>query len=173
MKCEKHPSIEAVAQCEKCGAGICADCVENTKELKEDFGTMCLGCYEETVKSISSFHASKFNEISNAIKGKIIFYVLGLACIALDLFYLKAYVCMVLGVFLCGIYTGIAGWKAGKEANKDEYPLMAQVILFLICVPFGIIATPISLLSDFAKKKEAINYYSIAENELERISTIE
>ena len=44
MNCSKHPDRVAVAQCSECGAGICRECTEKTKYLKDEFGVLCVDC---------------------------------------------------------------------------------------------------------------------------------
>lgn len=197
MKCEKHPNNDAVAQCTECGTGICKECAENTKELREYHGTLCIDCYTDHIKHALYNTNEDLKKIKRKIKGKLIFYLIGLICVAIGGIMLltnnaeNAEAFIVFGVFFCGIYMGIAGWKTASEgyAEQEEkygatYTVTSdgsvyrdqgwgiKIIFFLISLAFGIIATPISLLADSQKKRNFENSISVLENELERIYSL-
>lgn len=50
MNCVKHSSESAVAQCQQCNMGMCAQCVENRQKMLSG-KTLCNACAMESIKN--------------------------------------------------------------------------------------------------------------------------
>lgn len=49
--CSKHSDRPTVAKCDKCGAGMCIDCIEEMEKLNtECTQNICLNCYKEELR---------------------------------------------------------------------------------------------------------------------------
>ena len=49
--CSRHSDTPAIAKCEKCGAGMCLECIEEVEKLNtECTQNICLDCYKEELK---------------------------------------------------------------------------------------------------------------------------
>lgn len=190
MKCGKHVNSDAVAQCEECGIGVCSQCAEETKLARDSVGILCIDCYKESLEWIISNNREKARKIGNRIKGKLIFYFIGLVCILAEFMFNLGGPGLGLGIFFCGIYMGVAGWKAGAEAHEEwerkngvtyevtsegitrDEGIGGKVFLFALYLAFGIIATPCSCLLDKGKKSEAEKSIAYFENELLRVNNL-
>lgn len=207
MNCKRHPENSAVAQCSECGAGVCKECAEVTYNAREYFGTLCLDCYADHVKEAIYSQKEKAKKLTRRIKGKSFFYMLGLICFALaGLSYVlplsealesltgnvELYQPLVgLGVFLCGVYSAIAGWQMGTDAHHETEEKMGatynvysdgtvikdqgiglRLFGFVLGLIFGVITTPFSILSDKNSKRDAERSIEFFENELEEIENL-
>ncbi|MBO5315355.1 MAG: hypothetical protein J6B48_02880 [Clostridia bacterium] len=190
MKCGKHVNSDAVAQCKDCGIGVCAICVEEAKFARDSGEILCLDCYKKTLEWAISDKRETARKIGNRIKGKLIFYFIGLACILAEFLFNLGGPGLGMGIFFCGIYMGISGWKAGAEAHENwerkhgvtyevtsdgivrDEGIGGKAILFVLYLAFGIIATPISCLLDKRKKSEAEKVIMCFENELLRVNNL-
>ncbi len=81
----------------------------------------------------------------------------------------NAYMMIVVGVVLCGFYTGLTWGKAAKEIHEENERIFGEsytitdngiykdngfglkLVFFLIGVVFGIIVTPIRVIIDIVK----------------------
>ena len=205
---KKHPENSAVAQCSECGAGVCKDCASITNEVREYFGTLCLDCYEEHVRTALVNTREELRRITRRIKGKKFFCMLGLICFALAglTFIIPLPESLIenipygvgpylpflgIGWFFCGIYSAISGWKVGAEAHAETEERFGvtynvyddgtvsrdqgwgiKIFGFVLGLVFGVVATPLSLLTDSNKKREAQEKVTMFEEELEKLSTL-
>ena len=64
-RCALHPDLQAVENCERCGAFVCANCLELTPE-----GNRCQSCYQRVTKEKPS---------SRAVMA-LVFAVVGINC---------------------------------------------------------------------------------------------
>ncbi len=197
MKCEKHTNNDAVAECTQCGVTICKECAENTKNLREYCGALCLDCYANNIMHALLDTKEELRKIGQKLKIKMILYFIGLICIAIGCVGIAtnnvdlSQLFIPFGVIFCGIYMGIAGWKAAKESVDDydskhgatytvssdgsvyrDEGLGMKIVFFILSVAFGIIATPISCLGDSLKKKELTYNTAMFEEELARINNL-
>ncbi len=190
MKCGKHPNSDAVGQCESCGIGVCKSCLENTKELREPCGVLCLDCYNSNIVSALEYYNTQHKNKKKHLIIKIICYAVGLLMILIGS--LSSTILLnILGFVMCGIYIGIAGWNAGKD-TQEEYDkkhgatyyitdtgvhrdtgLGVKILMFAIFISFGLIATPISCIIDIFKLKDINEYRVMFANEAIRLSELE
>ena len=64
-RCARHPDLQAVENCERCGAFVCADCLQLTPD-----GNRCVNCYERVTLEKPS---------SRAVMA-LVFAVVGINC---------------------------------------------------------------------------------------------
>ena len=64
-RCARHPDVQAVENCERCGAFVCADCLQLTPD-----GNRCVNCYERVTLEKPS---------SRAVMA-LVFAVVGINC---------------------------------------------------------------------------------------------
>ena len=173
MNCARHPDRTAVAQCTECGAYLCADCAETTKPLQEEEGTLCIDCYQKKLRAAAEHFMENRKKRLKKVIVSIIMYALGILTVAIGLTSegVKMVVCLVLGVILCGIYTAISGWRTGEKAH-EEYELkhgasytvtdsgvyrdtgfLTKLLMFLLGAAFGVIVTPISVITNLVGMK--------------------
>lgn len=179
MKCTRHPDVDAVGQCARCGAGVCSECSEKTSSLREHCGTLCVKCYCDKLIEIKNFYSnSRLKNIRNAVISGIL-YTIGL------LFMVLAFIpdssgpqggidwtFIIIGVVFCGVYTGLT-WKKFAEALHDEKErregityiisdegikredgLWSKVFYFVLGTVFGVILTPIKFVKHVKGAKE-------------------
>ena len=119
MKCKRHQDKEVVALCSNCNTGLCAECAEATVAVRERFGTLCIPCYKETVsQAISYYEKDSSKRLTNIIVSAIL-YIFGLIVMLTNATGTD-YISIAVGIFLCGFYSAISGWKKG-EAEHDAY----------------------------------------------------
>ncbi len=180
MKCRKHSDQEAVGQCVQCGAGVCAECAELTKDFSIN-GLLCADCVKQLyIEGIDKNKKENKKLLTNSILS-IILYIIGAILIIVSLTPWKgqdSFILICFGVLCCGVFSGISGWKTMKKTNEDfdnkygeEYivdengihknnHIILNVILFLIGTVFGVIATPIRVIINFvdiSSNKREIN----------------
>ena len=64
-RCARHPDLQAVENCERCGAFVCADCLQLTPD-----GNRCVNCYERVTLEKPSSRAGM----------ALVFAVVGINC---------------------------------------------------------------------------------------------
>lgn len=198
MNCEKHPEKSAVAQCSECGVGVCKECAGITNVVREYFGTLCVDCYEEHVEAALSNAREEVRKIGRRIKGKLFSYIIGLILLAIGGIMFLANTdsdtfqpFLASGIFFCGIYSAISGWKVGSEAHdKTEEKFGAtynvyddgtvskeqgwgiKIFGFVLGLVFCVVATPLSLIGNLSKKREKQQQIIMFEEELDKLSTL-
>lgn len=189
MKCEKHPNREVVAQCNNCRAGVCAECAQATVELREEYGTLCVSCYNEVVRKAVTYYEDDCSKKKKNIITSIVLYIIGLIMIFANLTG-EQYMSTLLGVFLCGFYSAISGWKKG-EAEHDEYErkhgisynvtsdgieredgFFLKLIIAVLYMVVGVIATPINVIKNSIRIKKNKEMIEDLTREMARVSNI-
>lgn len=184
MNCSRHPHEEAVAQCASCGAYICSKCADATKDGKEYFGSLCVDCYKEKLAETAEYYKKDKSKRLTRMIVSTILYVIGMVGIIVGL--MEEPMMAVVGVILCGVYTGLTWRKAAKE-NHEQYErehgveyvitdngierkdgFWSKLIFFFIGTVFGVIVTPIRFVTDMigmSKDKKNVKslYAEIAE----------
>ena len=176
MNCGKHGNREAVGQCQKCGAGVCRECAEATSLLKDDCGTLCVDCYCNELEETKAYWVKARKKRRTRLIVSIILYILGAIAIIGGIVE-SEFAMIIVGVILCGIFTGITWRNAAKDAHEQKereegvtYVITEngvqrkdgfwmKVLFFFIGVIFGVIVTPIRVITDsvgLSKDKKAI-----------------
>ena len=193
MKCAKHTNKDAVAQCEQCGAGICADCVQATAPLRDSCGTLCVECCRSEMQDAADYYTKRKKQRLTRIIVSLILYICGVilyACISLSGSMLTSYLMMFGALLLCGLFTGIS-WAKFSRTSQDDYDRKhgatyvitdtgvhrdrgwgVVIIFFLIGLVFGVIVTPIRIIIDgvgIKKDKTAINEIYAEINNLNQV----
>ena len=187
MNCSKHTDIPAVAQCEHCGAGVCAECAENTEELKESHGTLCVECYYEAIDDMAHYFYKKAHHFKRRGIIKIVLYAVGIALLALSCatglitqpdLPENWFVGIPAGILFMGAYnaasTVISMIKSGKaSAFGCIGVIVAAIIVAYIMLAVGVIATPISCIKDKENYHENMHQASVCLAEEDRIENLE
>ena len=119
MKCEKHQNKEVVALCSNCNAGLCTECAQATAELRERHGTLCVSCYKKALNQRIAYYEKDRSEKLTQIIISTILYIFGLIMMLTNATGTD-YISIAVGIFLCGFYSAISGWKKG-EAEHNAY----------------------------------------------------
>ncbi len=119
MKCSRHLNKDVVAMCAKCNAGVCEDCAKATQSLRDEYGTLCVSCYQTALgEAIGYYKQDNSNKLKNIIISSIL-YLLGIFIMLINVAG-EMYISIALGIFFCGFYSALAGWKKGEKMH-DEY----------------------------------------------------
>ncbi len=168
MNCARHPARQAVGQCSQCGAYVCDECMQATKPLQEEEGTLCVDCYQRKLRSAAEYFRVKRKKRRKKVIISVIMYLIGIIVLAIGFTSegTKLVTCVILGIILCGIYTAIAGWRTGREAYEDyelkhgaSYTVtdsgvyrntgfFGKLLMFLLGAVLGVIVTPISVITN-------------------------
>ncbi len=188
MKCKKHQR-EVVAMCTECNAGVCDICTDATSELRDTCGTLCIPCYIDKVKqSIEWYTQNRGKALKNIIVSCIL-YFFGVIMIIAGLAD-KTYPMALMGLFFCGFYSAISGWKKAEDAHNEyerkhgaSYTItddgvyrndgfFGKLITAAIFTVFGVIITPIRVIKNFvsrAKDKKTIEELNM---EIQRVRAV-
>ncbi len=98
---------------------------------------------------------------------------------------------LVSGLCFCGIYSAISGWKLGSESHEKSEEMLGttynvyddgtvsrdqgwgiKIFGFILGLVFGVVATPLSLITDSNKKREEQQKIIMFEEELEKLSDL-
>lgn len=174
MKCVKHPDRDAVAQCKNCGAGVCSDCVKATEDLKESCGTLCVNCYSTELQDTAAFYRTRRNKRIKRIIISTILYIIGLVLLIIGGGIAReggpgsanGVVQFVIGILLCGVFTGITWMKKAKEEHEEHerkygasYTVTdsgvyrdtgfgMKLLYFGAGTVFGVVLTPVKVIKD-------------------------
>ncbi len=119
-RCAKHPDRQAVENCERCGAFVCAECLELTPE-----GNRCNNCYERVTKEKPSTRAIS----------ALVFAIVGLNCCLLP-----GVIGLVLGTAeLAAIERGEAPAAGRNLARGGQIVGGISAVLFGLAVIGGLI----------------------------------
>ena len=122
MKCNFHPTIDAVGQCGNCGTYLCGTCLEATSDAKKEYGVLCPECYKDLVHSAISLFKKLIKQNIVRIIVSTILYIIGIILLSIGIPSIKgapgmfSIITIFLGFLFCGFYTAIAGVRAGKQA---------------------------------------------------------
>ncbi len=181
MKCSKHPSVDAVATCERCNVGICATCADVTKGAREAYGTLCVSCYKKACHEEIAYSRKKNSKIMIRLIMNAVSYVIGLITLIVGASTSEVFP-MALGMALCGLFGIIDGWKRA-DAEQDEhdrkhgasYTIQAngdvtrdknwvgRIVYITIAFTFGLISTPIRVLRYILEYKDNQAYVTVVE----------
>lgn len=194
MNCAKHPNRAAVGQCSRCGAYVCDKCAEATRPVRDEVGTICVDCYCRGLKeSAEELRANRRKRLRKIIISAIL-YALGILSI-IAVIVTKSeggqlIAGIVIGAILCGLYLGIAGWRAGKQLHEEHerkhgvsYTITDSGIYrdtgfwgklggFLLYAAFGVVVTPISIIVNIVGMKKDKTTAELLEQEAESVSKI-
>lgn len=155
MKCYYHPTEEAVANCAKCGVGLCRSC-ENNAYMREGDGTgraLCPRCSLNAAQSAVDYESSW-------LKKRIVKLVI---CWAITLFGIISYetggqlINMFVAFFFAGVIANFGETKKPQSVKSQVYdaymdaknPIMSTVIdiiIYTIAGPIWLIALTIGYL---------------------------
>lgn len=177
MNCTQHPNRDAVAQCNICGAGVCSECADATKALKDECGTLCPSCYKNKLTEAVEYSVKKNKKTMKRIIINSLSYVFGLIFAIFSITEIIAgkgdgVPMLIVSIIICGFYTGLTGHKIAKEQHEEyerthgatytitdsgvykDNGFLSKLIFFLIGTVLGIIITPFSII------KNGLNYKS-------------
>lgn len=126
MKCRKHPTEEAVAQCSNCGAYICEKCAELTENMRDTYGTLCVDCYRDLIHSAISVTDEEITTNKKDIKKLWIFYAIGVIFLIPSIIFFAttgdfAGIAMAIcSICLASFFPIKEGIKKGKEAQEEK-----------------------------------------------------
>lgn len=162
MVCKNHVDRQAVAQCVKCGAYICAECANKTAALRNEMGVLCPDCYNGVVESTYNYYVAQRKKKMTSAIVSLVFYILGIICCALAA--VISPVMGLVGFLLMGIYPAIS-WCRFAGKSLDEYDAKhgatyvvtstgierdrgtwVKVAFFLLGIVFGVFVTPINII---------------------------
>ncbi len=122
MHCSVHPESEAVAQCKKCGAGVCHECAEATRN--NGGVVLCLDCYREC---LMSYRGDLSQDMQKTKKHRIgVFVSLGIGVFFMFAALMAAltgageFYLILAGYAIVGIYPAISGWNYGTKLHEEE-----------------------------------------------------
>ena len=184
MICANHPDREAVAKCVECGAFLCRECVEKTKELKETCGTLCPDCYKKELEKGRDFYKTRAAKSLGYALVMTVFYLIGVILIAVvnNSSLESGYILLFIGFLLCGLFGAIAGWKLADRSLREseakhgatyvitdtgvqkESNTWLKIIFFIFGLVFGIFMTPINIIRYFirtAKDKKTAKQFDL------------
>ena len=186
MKCVKHPDHDAVGQCSSCGAYYCSDCATATKDLKKEFGTLCVDCYRKKLRlAIGGIESIKSKRIKNIVLSAL-FYIAGLIVLIIGITQrtsadLSGVIMILVGLVLCGIYTAISGWAMASALHRAQeikhgasYTITDsgvyrdkgtgyKIMAFAFGALLGVAITPIRIIKNIVgikSDKQSIAYYN-------------
>ena len=194
MNCARHPNRAAVGQCSQCGAYVCDECAEATKSVRDEAGTVCVNCYCRGLEAGAEELMANCRKRLRKIIISTILYAIGIMLIV-SVIVTKAeggqlVAGIVVGAILCGIYLGIAGWRAGKQAHEEherkhgvsytitdsgvyrETGFWGKLFGFLLYAAFGILITPISIIVNIVGMKKDKMNAELIEQEVQSVSKI-
>ena len=188
MQCKRHKR-EVVAMCSECNAGVCEICADATSGLRENYGTLCIPCYVSKVNESIEWYRQKRGKALKNIIISCILYFFGAMMIIMGLAD-KTYPMAFVGVFFCGFYSAISGWKKA-EAAHDEYErkhgasytitddgvyrdtgLFGKILTTAIFTVFGVIVTPIRVIANFISRSKDKKTIDELNEEIERVKKI-
>ncbi|MBR5439769.1 MAG: hypothetical protein IKV61_06120 [Clostridia bacterium] len=190
MKCSRHLNKEVVAMCAKCNAGVCEDCATATQSLRDEYGTLCVSCYQTALgEAINYYKEDNSSKLKNIIISACL-YVFGIF-FALVNGTGTDYISIIVGIFFCGFYNAIAGWKKGEEVHEEherKYGVSYNVdsegniernngffkklFIAAIYTVLGLVVTPFTIIKNaiiISKNKKAIESIEL---EMEAVSKI-
>ena len=175
MKCSKHNDVEAIGQCQECGAYVCEKCAEATKYAREDYGILCPECYADRMaNAVNIFKKDNKKRLTRIIVSCIL-YLFGLVAIISGI--TSEPMMVVVGVIFCGIYTGLTWHKMGEAVHEENERkngvtyvvtdsgverkdgFWMKLVFFIIGTIFGVVITPIRCIIDIIsinKNKKSI-----------------
>lgn len=170
MNCTKHPDAPAVAQCSNCGSGVCAECAEITQPARDECGVLCIECYKgELERTVATAKKKNGKRLSRILISSILYLigVIAAVCGVLEIMdgAGDGVPILILGIVLCGLYTGLTWKKAAQDKHdreemqngatyvitddgiykKDAFWL--KLVYFFIGVVLGVIITPINVIT--------------------------
>ena len=177
LKCAKHTDRDAVAQCDECGAEICAQCAEATAILRDECGTLCMGCFSKKAGETLDYWKEKRKPRLTRLIVSIVLYVIGLILLIMGIAKF-GFLFILLGIILCGIYTGLT-WRKGanekrkkkehaagltrlftKEKPEKQESVWKKILFFLLGIILGVFITPVRIVIDaiaLSKDQRIIN----------------
>ncbi len=189
MKCSRHPNNEAIGQCAQCGAFVCRECAQATSVVKSDYGTLCVDCYGDLVAdAIGAYRKDRKKKIRRVIIS-IICYFFGMFMIISGLKE-QLFQMLIVGVVLCGFYTGLTWRKAAQETHEEDerkhgvtYEITSngierkdgfwfKLVFFLIGTALGVVVTPIRVIIDIVGAARSKKTIASLNAELEDIQSI-
>lgn len=166
MNCYYHQERAAVAQCGKCGKGLCQECINKT-EYTFDEKAMCRDCNRQTIDFLLEDDKKEKNKL--IIKSAII-----LVCLIIGLIIYLSTQDAFTAIVICGIGGIPTAWKLTKRSDREKAlddiddrlsddgglfnMLIRGIIRVVLVVAFGAVAAPILLIINtvrfFKLKKE-------------------
>jgi len=125
MNCSHHPQSEAVAQCKRCGVGVCQKCAKVTEPIRSQAGTLCLNCYARELNNRIAYNKQEWAKTKKHLIGTCIFAVAGIVFMLIGLIYgliegAGDFSPILLGYGIFGITAAVSGWKAGTRMHEEE-----------------------------------------------------
>ena len=190
MQCKRHHN-EVVAICAECGAGVCDTCTEATASLHEECGTLCIPCYVREMNNAITWYETKRSKALKNIIISCVLYAMGAMMILLGMSESPAnYPMALVGVFFCGFYSAISGWKKAESAH-DEYEykhgasytitddgiyrntgFFWKLLTAAIFTVIGVIATPINVIRNIIGRARDQETVESLIYEIERVKKI-
>ena len=173
---------------------MCDKCAEATRSVRDEVGTICVDCYCRGLQEgAEELRANRRKRLRKIIISAIL-YVIGILSI-IAVIVTKAeggqlITGIVIGAILCGLYLGIAGWRAGKQLHEEHerkhgvsYTITDSGIYrdtgfwgklggFLLYAAFGVVVTPISIIVNIVGMKKDKTTAELLEQEAESVSKI-
>ena len=159
MKCSKHTSEDAVAYCDKCGAGLCQHCF-NASEYVVNEKHLCRSCNLQLMNDMLA--VTKKDAVKNLVK--VIFFG---ACVVIGIVAWRSTpgfngVCNYF--FIAGIGCLPTTWRMTANSAKENavealheacgdysFTFMGLIIRILVAFLFGGIGAPFVLLFGIIK----------------------
>ncbi|MDE6372974.1 MAG: hypothetical protein K2L72_00575 [Clostridia bacterium] len=165
-----------MAQCARCGAGVCASCANETSVTRGTTGVLCIDCYCEEISDLIEVCKKDARKRLTRVIISIITYVFGIIAICGGIGELlkggnDGLPIIMVGVLCCGFYTGLTWRKAAQQSHEDyerthgvTYNITAdgrierqdgffmKLIFFLIGTVLGVIITPIRVIIDLVER---------------------
>ena len=188
MYCKRHQR-GIVAMCTECNSGVCDICADATSNLREECGTLCIPCYIKELNGSIEYYQQQRKSLLNNILISCILYAIG-AFMAITGIIDGTYAMAILGLFFCGFYTAIAGWKKAEQAHNDyEYKhgasytvtdsgvyhndgFWGKLIVAIFATILGVIVTPFRAIVNAIKRKNFKNLIEELEEEISRVKAI-
>ena len=140
MNCSLHKNATATNTCDICGAGICKDCVEQTKE----WGTICISCASKLIREEIADTSAASTMLKKSSNNLLTCWLIGIPMFIMGIVFLFVdgvnvffpFLFLPAGSLLSGIPSGIALWK-----YSDSGPIM-KIVLFIVGLNFGFLIAP-------------------------------
>ena len=119
MYCVKHENLKSVEHCSICGAAICKDCNQKTKEVLELDEPLCIDCAHGVINEmqIPSDHNLRY-AIKQLIISAILF-VVGIIFV-ISGFVTSNVIVTIVGLLICGLRVGLFTWKSMVKDQQDN-----------------------------------------------------
>lgn len=172
--CSRHSDTPAIAKCEKCGAGMCLECIEEVEKLNtECTQNICLDCYKEELKE---YIAKGYKTSSDILSGlfKLLLFFGGIGIIAFGSVMVSSSLWYIL-VILLGIAVLLGGsFTLGVmffEEGFDTIGLLIFIIVFNALVQLFIypVVGVKEVVCGIAEKKKRKNAYKLACDKLNKL----